>query len=103
MDTLPGMNTLQEIKVIMESIDEDNKKFFFLDNKAAGTRVRNNLQGLKKLAHKLRAEIQNTKATMCIESQRNQAFLNVTIGHTKAPRDPNNQETNASIGKLAKH
>ncbi len=55
------MSRLDEIKGIITGIEDDMVKFYKKGNKAAGTRARKGLQGLKKLAQEVRLEIQDIK------------------------------------------
>ncbi len=55
------MSRLEEIKGIITGIEDDMVKFYEKGNKAAGTRARKGLQGLKKLAQEVRLEIQDIK------------------------------------------
>ncbi|MEL7832385.1 histone H1 [Fodinibius sp. Rm-B-1B1-1] len=55
------MSRLDEIKGIITGIEDDMVKFYEKGNKAAGTRARKGLQGLKKLAQEVRLEIQDIK------------------------------------------
>ncbi len=51
------MNKLNELKELIASMEGDVEKFFEKRNKAAGVRVRKNLQEVKTLAQELRLEI----------------------------------------------
>lgn len=53
----------ENFKSIMESATTDFEKFIEKGNSAAGTRVRKNLMEMKKLAHEIRAGIQEVKHT----------------------------------------
>ncbi|WP_445666393.1 histone H1 [Fodinibius sp. AD559] len=55
------MSRFDEIKEIIEGFEDDMVKFYEKGNKAAGTRARKGLQGLKKLAQEVRLEIQDIK------------------------------------------
>ena len=56
------METLEQIKVLVEELTVDTTKFF-KGNKSAGTRARKSAQELKALLQKLRGEIlENRKA-----------------------------------------
>lgn len=55
------MSRFDEIKNIITGIEDDMEKFYEKGNKAAGTRARKGLQGLKKLAQEVRLEIQDIK------------------------------------------
>jgi hypothetical protein len=55
------MSRFDEIKDIITGIEDDMVKFYEKGNKAAGTRARKGLQGLKKLAQEVRLEIQDIK------------------------------------------
>lgn len=55
------MATIQDLKTLIEAAEPDAGKFFNSGNKAAGTRLRNNLQQIKKLAQELRLEVNEKK------------------------------------------
>lgn len=55
------MSRFEEIKSIVTGLEDDMVKFYEKGNKAAGTRARKGLQGLKKLAQEVRLEIQDIK------------------------------------------
>lgn len=55
------MSRFDEIKSIITGMEDDMVKFYEKGNKAAGTRARKSLQGLKKLAQEVRLEIQDIK------------------------------------------
>lgn len=55
------MSRINEIKTLMEGLEEDLVKFYDKGNKAAGTRARKQLQDLKKLSQEIRLEIQDIK------------------------------------------
>jgi hypothetical protein len=55
------METFNEIKSLVETLEKDVTAFFEKGNKSAGTRVRTTLQSLKKLAQDLRVEVQAVK------------------------------------------
>ena len=55
------MNLFNEIKVIVDQLQDDMDKFFDKGNKTAGTRARKSLQDLKALAQEIRVQIQNSK------------------------------------------
>lgn len=54
------MEKINELKELINSIEEDNAKFFEKGTKAAGVRVRKGLQEIKKVAQELRLEISAT-------------------------------------------
>lgn len=56
------METLEEIKTMVESMSVDVTKFYN-GNKSAGTRARKSAQEIKALLQKLRGEILETKKT----------------------------------------
>lgn len=56
------METLEQIKILTETLSVDTTKFFS-GNKSAGTRARKSAQELKALLQKLRAEILEFKKT----------------------------------------
>lgn len=55
------MQTFEAIKSLVETVETDYVKFSVKGNMSAGTRVRQSLQELKKLAQQLRLEIQEKK------------------------------------------
>ena len=55
------MQTFEAIKSLVETVETDYVKFSVKGNMSAGTRVRQSLQELKKLAQQLRIEIQEEK------------------------------------------
>lgn len=55
------MSRFDDIKNVIEGVEDDMKKFYEKGNKAAGTRVRKGLQELRKLAQEVRLEIQDIK------------------------------------------
>lgn len=57
------METYEKIKALLEQTQSDVEKFFSKGNSSAGTRVRQAMQELKKLAQELRAEVQEKKNT----------------------------------------
>lgn len=56
------METLEQIKILAETLSVDTTKFFS-GNKSAGTRARKSAQELKALLQKLRTEILEFKKT----------------------------------------
>ncbi|WP_138431651.1 histone H1 [Fodinibius saliphilus] len=55
------MSRFDELKGIVEGVEEDMGKFYEKGNKAAGTRARKGLQNLRKLSQEVRLEIQDIK------------------------------------------
>jgi vacuolar-type H+-ATPase subunit H len=55
------MKKFEELEKLVAETREDAEKFFEQGNKAAGTRVRKNMQTLKNLAQEIRSEVQNIK------------------------------------------
>ncbi len=55
------MSRFTEVKDLVMSLEEDFNKFYTNNNKAAGTRVRNGMQEIKKLAQDIRAEVTELK------------------------------------------
>ena len=51
------METLEQIKALVESLNNDATKFFTSGNKSAGTRARKTSQEIKALLQTLRGEI----------------------------------------------
>lgn len=57
------MEKFQELKTLVESLTEDVTKFTEKGNKSAGTRLRQGMQELKRLAQDIRVEVSATKKT----------------------------------------
>ena len=57
------MEKFQELKTLVESLTEDATKFTEKGNKSAGTRLRQGMQELKKLAQEIRVEVSSAKKT----------------------------------------
>ena len=57
------MEKFQELKTLIESLNEDATKFSEKGNKSAGTRLRQGMQELKKLAQEIRIEVSAAKKT----------------------------------------
>lgn len=55
------MEKFEQIKALLEQTQGDVDKFFAKGNGTAGTRVRQAMQELKKLAQELRIEVQEAK------------------------------------------
>lgn len=55
------MSRFDDVKNLIDGLEDDMKKFYEKGNKAAGTRARKSLQDLKKLAQEVRLEIQDIK------------------------------------------
>ena len=55
------MQKFNELKGLLEGIEEDADKFFNKGNSAAGTRVRKGLQELRNSSQELRLKIQEKK------------------------------------------
>ena len=55
------MKKIEQLKQLVNSLDEDAKKFFEDGNSAAGTRVRKTMQDIKILAQEIREEVQGMK------------------------------------------
>lgn len=55
------MSRFEELKGIIEGVEDDMSKFYEKGNKAAGTRARKGLQNLRKLSQEVRLEIQDIK------------------------------------------
>lgn len=58
------MSRFEELKEIVDSLEEDFTKFYQKGNKAAGTRVRKGMQDLKRKAQDIRVEVQEKKNAM---------------------------------------
>jgi hypothetical protein len=55
------MEKFEEIKNLINSLDEDVVKFYEKGNKAAGVRIRKSMQDLKTMAQELRLNVQELK------------------------------------------
>ena len=55
------MEIFEKIKALIADTEDDAVKFYEKGNKAAGTRVRKQMQELKKLAQDLRLNVQENK------------------------------------------
>jgi len=55
------MEKFEQIKSLLEGLQGDVEKFYAKGNSSAGTRVRQAMQELKKLAQDLRLDIQEKK------------------------------------------
>jgi hypothetical protein len=55
------MEKFEQIKALLEGVQGDVEKFYSKGNSSAGTRVRQAMQDLKKLAQDLRVEVQDKK------------------------------------------
>jgi F0F1-type ATP synthase membrane subunit b/b' len=55
------MKNFDQIKEVMEAAQADVEKFVEKGNKAAGTRVRQAMQEIKKLAQQVRLDVQESK------------------------------------------
>lgn len=55
------MKNFDQIKEVMEAAQADVEKFVEKGNKSAGTRVRQAMQEIKKLAQQVRLDVQETK------------------------------------------
>jgi|694.fasta_scaffold01156_21 hypothetical protein len=55
------MEKFEQIKALLEGVQGDIEKFYSKGNSSAGTRVRQAMQELKKLAQDLRVDVQDKK------------------------------------------
>ena len=58
------MSKFTELKVLLDGFEKDFIKFYEKGNKSAGTRVRKDMNELKKKAQEIRKEIQEMKAKL---------------------------------------
>ena len=58
------MGKYEELHQLISSFEEDFRKFYEKQNKAAGTRVRKHMGELKKFAQQVRLEVQDLKSKM---------------------------------------
>ncbi|MFN6943354.1 MAG: histone H1 [Cytophagaceae bacterium] len=56
------MGKFEELKKLIEASEADFTKFYDNSNKAAGTRVRNQMQALKNLAQEIRQDVSAKKS-----------------------------------------
>jgi hypothetical protein len=57
------MEKFEELKTLVTSLTEDATKFTEKGNKSAGTRLRQGMQEIKKLAQDIRVEVSAAKKT----------------------------------------
>ncbi len=55
------MEKFEQIKALIDGVQGDIEKFYSKGNSSAGTRVRQAMQELKKLAQELRLDVQEKK------------------------------------------
>jgi hypothetical protein len=55
------MKKFEELKALINSVEEDADKFYNKQNSAAGVRIRKTMQDLKNLAQEIRTEVQEFK------------------------------------------
>ncbi len=55
------MSRFEELKAMVEAMEDDFQKFYDKGNKAAGTRVRKSMLELKNKAQEIRVEVQELK------------------------------------------
>lgn len=55
------MEKFENLKALVEGLNEDMDKFYVKGNKTAGTRVRQALQEVKKVAQEIRLDISDKK------------------------------------------
>ena len=55
------MELYEELKKLVENLEEDATKFYVKNNKAAGTRVRKGYQEIKNLCQDIRVDVSNKK------------------------------------------
>ncbi len=56
------MNRFQELVALVQTFEKDFVKFYDKGNKSAGTRVRKEMNELKRKAQEIRKEVQELKA-----------------------------------------
>ncbi len=56
------MSRFDDLKGLVDDLEEDFTKFYEKGNNAAGTRVRKAMQNLKGLAQEIRVEVQKIKS-----------------------------------------
>lgn len=55
------MERYQQLKDLVESFEKDFEKFYVKGNKAAGVRVRKQMQELRQMAQDIRTDVQSQK------------------------------------------
>tara|TARA_R110002110_G_scaffold408780_2_gene630636 strand:- start:4916 stop:5104 length:189 start_codon:yes stop_codon:yes gene_type:complete len=55
------MKKFEELKTLVNNVEEDASKFYDKRNKAAGTRLRKGCQEIKNLCQEIRIEVSNLK------------------------------------------
>lgn len=55
------MSRFEELKAMVEAMEDDFQKFYEKGNKAAGTRVRKSMLDLKNKAQEIRVDVQEQK------------------------------------------
>ena len=55
------MKKFEELKTLVNNVEEDASKFYDKKNKAAGTRLRKGCQEIKNLCQEIRIEVSNLK------------------------------------------
>lgn len=58
------MSRFTELRDLLDSFEKDFQKFYEKGNKSAGTRVRKDMNELKRKAQEIRKEVQEMKAAM---------------------------------------
>ena len=58
------MEKFEEIKALIEAVEEDVDKFYVKGNKAAAVRIRKAMQEAKNAAQELRVHVQETKNSL---------------------------------------
>lgn len=61
------MSRFTELRDLLDSFEKDFAKFYEKGNKSAGTRVRKDMNELKRKAQEIRKEVQDMKAAMKTE------------------------------------
>lgn len=58
------MEKFEEIKKLIQEVDDDVTKFYEKGNKSAAVRIRKAMQDIKNLAQELRVHVQETKNSL---------------------------------------
>jgi len=58
------MEKFEEIKKLIQEVDDDVTKFYEKGNKSAAVRIRKAMQDVKNLAQELRVHVQETKNSL---------------------------------------
>tara|TARA_Y100000310_G_scaffold336896_1_gene422603 strand:- start:251 stop:439 length:189 start_codon:yes stop_codon:yes gene_type:complete len=60
------MKKIEELKSLVQELEDDATKFYDKGNKAAGTRLRKGCQNIKNVCQEIRVEVSNIKKTEAV-------------------------------------